>query len=265
MREYVWFGDIPVAMLTPDGAGGVSVHYIHTDHLNTPRRLTEPSTNAVVWRWASAPFGDTPADSDPDRDLTEVVFSLRFPGQYFDAETGFHYNYFRTYDPSTGRYLESDPIGLEGGLNTYSYAVQNPLRYTDPTGQAPIVPAVIAFCELNPYACAAAAAGLYYAADQAVRGIHGALSNIHIGPWPGSTTNPDAESAGDDAADEILEEEGNCPVDGSDTEKCREMIRRCRQKCQNKSSPGTGGYSEWLGRCVNRCTSRLGCSNTVLF
>jgi len=59
---------------------------------------------------------------------------LRFAGQYYDSETGLHYNYFRYYDPTTGRYLTSDPIGLDGGLNTYLYAEGNPLRYIDPLG-----------------------------------------------------------------------------------------------------------------------------------
>jgi len=60
-----------------------------------------------------------------------VTLNLRFPGQCFDKETGLHYNYFRTYDPSTGRYLESDPIGLDGGLNTYTYVLNNPLIHMD--------------------------------------------------------------------------------------------------------------------------------------
>jgi len=57
-----------------------------------------------------------------------------FPGQYYDQETGLHYNYFRYYDPYSGRYLTSDPIGLAGGLNTYTYVVNSPLRYSDPSG-----------------------------------------------------------------------------------------------------------------------------------
>jgi RHS repeat-associated protein len=63
-----------------------------------------------------------------------VNIRLRFPGQYLDEETGLHYNYFRDYDPVTGRYLQSDPIGLGGGLNTYGYALANPLAWTDPLG-----------------------------------------------------------------------------------------------------------------------------------
>lgn len=59
---------------------------------------------------------------------------MLLPGQYFDAETGLHYNYFRNYDPSTGRYVESDPLGLAGGLNVYAYGNLNPINTTDPLG-----------------------------------------------------------------------------------------------------------------------------------
>ncbi len=104
-----------------------TIYYIHPDHLATPRAITDQS-GSVVWRWDSDPFGTSIPTS------TGLVFNLRFPGQYYDEETGLHYNYFRDYDPSTGRYVESDPIGLLGGFNSYTYVHSNPLKGYDING-----------------------------------------------------------------------------------------------------------------------------------
>jgi RHS repeat-associated protein len=90
-----------------------------------------------VWRWDQAePFGNNPANEDPDANSVAFDLPLRLPGQRYDAETGLHYNYFRDYDPSIGRYAESDLIGLRGGLNTYAYVDGSPLLYIDPLGWA---------------------------------------------------------------------------------------------------------------------------------
>lgn len=122
-------GDCEAAAITP------RIHYIHNDRLGAPQALTD-STGNIVWKGVYSPFGYVYADENPDGDQKLVEFNLRFPGQYFDKESGLHYNYFRTYDPSTGRYLESDPIGLAGGLNTYAYVGGNPLRFSDSKGLA---------------------------------------------------------------------------------------------------------------------------------
>ncbi len=123
IKEYVHLEGEPIAQLEAS-----KITYLHTDHLATPRKGTNQA-GELVWQWESEAFGNAlPQSSDG------TIVNLRFPGQYYDAETGFYYNYYRTYDPSTGRYLESDPIGLDGGLNTYAYVDGNPLSYIDPYG-----------------------------------------------------------------------------------------------------------------------------------
>lgn len=101
--------------------------YVHADHLGSPRKMTDAG-RAVVWDASFEPFGTE------DSILGAETNDQRFPGQYFDGETGFHYNYFRDYDPALGRYTKSDPIGLRGGLNTYIYAWGNPITQVDPFG-----------------------------------------------------------------------------------------------------------------------------------
>jgi len=135
IQEIVWLNDIPVASIrTNESGSGVGFFYIHTDQLTAPSKMTRPNDNAIVWRWDHDPFGNGIPNEDPDGNGQLVAFNLRFPGQYFDQETGLYYNYFRDYDTQTGRYITSDPIGLDGGINTYAYVNGNPIGNVDPTG-----------------------------------------------------------------------------------------------------------------------------------
>ncbi|TVO52254.1 RHS repeat-associated core domain-containing protein [Denitromonas halophila] len=134
IKEYVWIGDLPVAVIETHPDSTTTAYAIETDHLGTPRLLTD-ATRAPRWRWTSPPFGEVLPEDDPSG-LGAVTFNLRFPGQYYDKETGLHYNWNRYYDPGTGRYVQSDPIGLQGGWNTYGYVGGNPVSRIDPFGLA---------------------------------------------------------------------------------------------------------------------------------
>ncbi|MEJ2064147.1 MAG: RHS repeat-associated core domain-containing protein, partial [Reinekea sp.] len=117
-----------VGQLTTTTQSGL--YFVHSDHLGTPKLLTD-SDGATVWEQHTTPFGEVTGTV-----ATGIENIQSFPGQYREGETGYSYNYFRDYDPTIGRYLESDPIGLGGGLNTYGYALGNPMRYYDPEGLA---------------------------------------------------------------------------------------------------------------------------------
>ncbi|MNY10370.1 putative deoxyribonuclease RhsC [compost metagenome] len=132
---------MPIAAVI-DGA----TYAVHSDHLNTPRRLTNADGQAV-WQWGYSAFGEdkptTARNRFADLDVTpnpgttgvsEVKFNLRYPGQYADEESGLFYNYFRSYDARTGRYNQGDPLGLAGGGNRFNYVDGNPLAFSDPLG-----------------------------------------------------------------------------------------------------------------------------------
>ena len=127
IQETIWIGDLPVATLQITG-GVLTTYYVHADHLGTPRKITRPSDNALMWRWDPDTFGSVAPTS------TGITYNLRFPGQYSLPESGLYYNYFRTYDPQMGRYIEADPIGLKGGINPYAYVNGNPISRIDPLG-----------------------------------------------------------------------------------------------------------------------------------
>ncbi|MDJ0863514.1 MAG: RHS repeat-associated core domain-containing protein, partial [Gammaproteobacteria bacterium] len=111
---------------TSEGEAGV--HYIHNDHLGTPQVITD-AEQSVVWEAVYEPFGKATV-------TTETIENpLRFPGQYFDEETGLHYNYFRDYNPTLSRYLSPDPIGIiSHDLNLYLYVGSNPVNWVDAEG-----------------------------------------------------------------------------------------------------------------------------------
>ncbi len=113
--------------------GDGDIYYVHNDHLGTPVKMTN-ALGFIVWQAVYDPFGKATVDEDVDGDGQNIEMNVRFPGQYYDAESGLHYNYFRTYDPSLGRYITSDPIGLFGGINVFTYVGNNSLRFIDPLG-----------------------------------------------------------------------------------------------------------------------------------
>jgi RHS repeat-associated protein len=146
-----WFGAFTTnVVVTVQGQAAAQIYYIHPDHLGTPREITRSSDNKIVWRWDNTePFGNSQPNEDPSA-LGAFTYNLRFLGQYSDAESGTNYNYYRDYDPSVGRYLQADPIGIiqrksarrslkagqfEDEINQmYAYVASNPLVFEDPTG-----------------------------------------------------------------------------------------------------------------------------------
>lgn len=126
-EETVWFAGQPVATVI----NGV-LYLVSADNIGTPRSLQRASDGAEVWRWAGEAFGNSPPMP------ATITYNLRFPGQEYEPDTGYHYNWRRDYNPWAGRYLQADPIGLAGGLARYAYVGGNPVSYTDPDGLQPV-------------------------------------------------------------------------------------------------------------------------------
>jgi RHS repeat-associated protein len=125
-KEYIWLDDLLVAEIDDTGSSPV-MYYVHTDHLGRPQKMTD-ATATVVWDGVFDPFGNVTSVTGSTTNL------VMFPGQYYDSETQLSQNWNRDYDPTIGKYVQSDPIGLTGGINIYTYVGGNPLKYTDPLG-----------------------------------------------------------------------------------------------------------------------------------
>jgi RHS repeat-associated protein len=158
IQQAVWIDDLPVGLMASNG-----LNYVEADALGTPRAVIDPVRDVAIWKWnlTGEAFGNTAPNQNPDGDANQFVFNMRFPGQRYDAASGLNYNYFRNYETATGRYVESDAIGLSGGISTYGYAYQSPGLFYDPNGQV----ALAAGCFVWPVGtaiCAGSAAGVAY-------------------------------------------------------------------------------------------------------
>ena len=120
-QEYIWLNDMPVGVMK-----GGALYAIHTDQLNTPRDISDYG-GKTVWSLPLDSYGET-------QPTGQLIVNLRYSGQYYDAETGKSYNTFRDYSPTLGRYLEADPIGLNGGMNPFMYVGGEPVLRMDPFG-----------------------------------------------------------------------------------------------------------------------------------
>ena len=120
----IWQADVAANSLT---STTTIYHYMHTDHLSTPMLATD-RTGYTTWKGTSEAFGAT------NPTILATQMNLRFPGQYWDQETSTHYNFHRDYVPGIGRYVQSDPIGLNGGINEFAYVEGNPLMRKDAYG-----------------------------------------------------------------------------------------------------------------------------------
>ena len=137
--DYIYLNGNPLVMIRKQHHKEETFYY-HNDHLDTPKVLTD-KLKKIVWNVEFDPFGnELHKHGRHGQFIRKVKNNLRLPGQYFDKETGLHQNYFRDYDPETGTYPQSDPIGLLGGMNPYSYG-NNPVNWIDPWGlQAASIP-----------------------------------------------------------------------------------------------------------------------------
>lgn len=126
--------------LMPANAATSNLSYAYADHLNAVRVIARATDHVIRWRWdQSDPFGFTPPNENPSA-LGVFTYNPRFPGQVYDKESNLFQNWNRDYDPVTGRYIQSDPIGLNGGINTYAYVGGNPTSFVDPSGLDMILP-----------------------------------------------------------------------------------------------------------------------------
>ncbi|MCZ8322241.1 MAG: RHS repeat-associated core domain-containing protein, partial [Novosphingobium sp.] len=223
-QETVYLGDTPVAVLTQTVSGSPAVfttvvNYVYADHIDTPRVITQASDNRMRWRWDQAdPFGTSAPNQNP-ASIGTFTYNPRFPGQFYDVESNLHYNYFRDYDPRIGRYTQSDPIGLAGGINTYAYVGGNPVSRIDPDGRLFFAPPLVWW-------------------GVGAIGVGGAA-------WWATTTPPKMSLPSAPAAP-------YCKVDEFDKKICDDNFERDQDACYEQFGNGLrgGGFASNLRGCL---------------
>ncbi|MEL6370287.1 MAG: RHS repeat-associated core domain-containing protein [Pseudomonadota bacterium] len=166
LREYIYIGLLPVGFIDHSGTSPV-LYFVHADQVMNPLKLTDGSA-VTVWDRVATHFGE---EYLVGGSLTQP---LRFPGQTNDSETELFQNWHREYDPALGRYVQSDPIGLLGGINTYVYVGGNPLTQIDPTGELGFAGAA--------YGAVAGGVGGYISSGGSVTGtLYGAVAGLAVG------------------------------------------------------------------------------------
>ncbi|WP_333899140.1 RHS repeat-associated core domain-containing protein [Agrobacterium pusense] len=149
-REYIWLDERPLAVVADAGTEAATIYQVHTDHLERPIMMTDSAKN-VIWRATYLPYGEAQTI------LGSATLDQRFPGQWFQLESGLHYNWHRHYDPTTGRYLQADPLGMPDGPNRWTYVTNSPLMDVDSDGrQKKSKRGPIVYCPgVNGYECGA--------------------------------------------------------------------------------------------------------------
>jgi len=128
VREYIWLDDMPVAVVTDIAALTLTIYFVHVDHLKRPVAMSD-AAKAMVWQAKWLPFGTASSITGT------ASLDARFPGQWFQIESGLHYNWHRHYDPSIGRYTQPDPLRFVDGPSVFAYAGSTPLMTSDTTGR----------------------------------------------------------------------------------------------------------------------------------
>jgi RHS repeat-associated protein len=239
-RDYIWLAGIPVADVDTSGTTS-TVAYVTADQLGTPRAVSNGSGTSV-WQWSYQ--GNAWGEQAPTSN--GYTYNLRFPGQYSDAETGLAYNVNRDYDSGTGRYIESDPLGLRAGVNSYAYVGNDPLDKIDPLGLQ-----TISQC-LNPAnAAACAAAGMLPDAG-AGAGTSAAANSAAIGGALGLSWA--AEHAPDKACPAT-----NSNWDNGNRDKCENQRDRDEDDCSVLRGTGPDeDPNRWYRACMVRASDRFG-------